>query len=100
MALTKHPNPNPKLHRCYPLADWSKAEILQHVVEAALPLGRAEKLLGRSLDCLNVEHVWPLKRAVPEDYERICNDFPLMDALCWLYEKRREKYGADAIMDA
>jgi hypothetical protein len=93
LALTKYPNPNPKLHRCYPLANWSTADVWQYTKERGLPISKAYALIGRSLDCLNIVHTYPLKHGMREDYNKIINDFPLVDALCWLYEKRAAKYG-------
>jgi 3'-phosphoadenosine 5'-phosphosulfate sulfotransferase (PAPS reductase)/FAD synthetase len=97
IALTKNPNPNLKLHKLYPIAEWRKAEVWSHIKRQGLPISRAYNLIGRSLDCLNVAHVYPLKFGSPKDYERIVADFPLMDCLCWLYEKRVERYGLASI---
>ena len=93
MALTKHPNPNPNNHRVYPLHEWKDADVWSHIAENDLPVSRCYKLIKRSLDVFNVKHLYPLKAGAPDDFERICRDFPLVESICWLYEKRAREYG-------
>lgn len=93
LSLTKHPNPHPRNHRMYPLADWPKSEIFAHIKANGLPLSKAYALFGRSMSSYNIAHLYPLKQGIPEDYEKFCHDFPLMRCLVWLYEKRAREFG-------
>jgi 3'-phosphoadenosine 5'-phosphosulfate sulfotransferase (PAPS reductase)/FAD synthetase len=93
LALTKHPNPNPKLKKVYPLADWLKQDVRDFIEREKITISPSYPLMNRSFDSVNLKHVYPLKSAMPGDYKKICSDFPLMDALCWLYEKRVKTHG-------
>lgn len=93
IALSKYPNPHPKNCRVYPLAEWRKGEVWEYIRQRDLPVSPAYRLFGRSLDCLNIKHVYPLKAGIPGDYAKIVKDFPLIEPLMWVYEKRVRQYG-------
>lgn len=93
LALTKYPNPHPKNHTLAPVATWRKQQVWDHIKAEGLPISAAYPLFGRSMDCLNITHVYPLKAARPADYAKIVADFPLMEPLCWLYEQRAQRHG-------
>lgn len=97
LTLTKHPNPNPKLKKVYPLADWNKKYLWHYIKERNLPISKAYQWFNRSLDCLNIKHVYPIKKYAPKDYEKIASKFPLLDGLMWLYEKRGNEIGYEKI---
>lgn len=94
LTLTKHPNPNIKLKKVYPLASWRKQDVKDFIAREKIVVSPSYPLMNRSFELLNIKHVYPLKAAMPGDYKKICADFPLMDALCWVYEKRIKKFGS------
>lgn len=93
MALTKHPNPNPNQMKVYPLAEWKDRDIWDYLKINKLPINESYSAMKRSLSILNINHVYPMKLSFPEDYKRVTKDFPLLEGLIWLYEKRAKKYG-------
>jgi len=92
-ALNEYPNPNPNKKRFYPLSDWGNPDVREYMKKNNLPLSSLYKISKRSFDSLSVQSVYPIKSFNRKDYDKICNQFPLMDALCWIYEKRAKKYG-------
>jgi hypothetical protein len=48
-------------------------------------------VLKRSVDTLDIAHIYPLRKHFLRDYRRIIEVFPLLDALCWLYDAREDK---------
>lgn len=97
LALDRSENPNPNTHKFYPIAEWKHAECWEYIKAEGLPVSRAYGLFGRSLDSIDIKHVYPLKHAIPEDYEKILNDFPLMEPLVWLYERRVRANGLSSL---
>jgi 3'-phosphoadenosine 5'-phosphosulfate sulfotransferase (PAPS reductase)/FAD synthetase len=93
LALNKYPNPNPGKKRVYHLADWKTSDVWAHIKAEGLPISRAYALFNRSLSTFNVKHMYPLRMAAPDDYARFMKDFPLIEPLCWLYEKRARETG-------
>jgi len=94
LALTQSPNPNPRSKRVYPMDLWRAVDVKEFVEKNNIKLSLSYRIQGRSFELMSVNRVYPLKSMLPNDYRKICNDFPLMDALCWLYERRARKYGA------
>ena len=94
LSFMQAPNPNANSKRVYPMEWWRAADVTQFVKENKIVLSKSYVLQGRSFEMLSIARIYPMKHAMPEDYRKICNDFPLMDALCWLYEKRVREYGA------
>lgn len=92
-ALNEYPNPNPRKMRVYPLTNWSNQEVLEYIEKRDLPLSEIYKVSKRSLDSLELESAYPLKSLSPNDYNKICEKYPFLDALCWVYEKRIREYG-------
>lgn len=97
LALDRSQNPNPKTHKFYPIAEWKHAECWEYIKAEGLPVSRAYELFGRSLDSIDIKHVYPLKHAMPDDYAKVLNDFPLMEPLVWLYERRVRANGFNSL---
>lgn len=94
LALTQAPNPNANAKRVYPLDLWRAKDVNDFITANKIKLSASYAIQGRSFDLMNIARVYPLKHALPNDFKKICADFPLMEALCWVYEKRAKKYGA------
>jgi hypothetical protein len=97
MTLSKYPNPYAKTRKVYPIAHWKKKDVWDYIKANKLPISKTYEWFGRSMDCVNVKHVYPLKIFAPKDYEKILDVFPLLEPLIWLYEKRIERYGHQAV---
>lgn len=96
-ALNEYPNPNGNKKRVYPLAHWSNQDVLDYIERRGLPLSDVYKASKRSIESLELESSYPLKSLSPKDYDKICSRYPLLDALCWLYEKRIIEYGKENV---
>ena len=94
LMFMQSPNPNVKAHRVYPLEYWRSADVKEFIQREGIKLSANYAIQSRSFELLSINRVYPLKSAMPNDYKKICTDFPLMDALCWLYERRARKHGA------
>lgn len=75
--------------RIYPVATWSKRETLAYCKAHKLRQGRDSRLLGFSFRSLEGDQLAAVKRAFPEDYERIRRMYPLCEGAV----RRFEAYG-------
>ena len=69
-----------KRGRIYPLAYWSKAEVLAYNKAHKLPMSLENKVLGFSFRSLMPLDILKIKRTFPNDYEKIKSFFPLIEA--------------------
>ena len=77
--------------KIYPLFDWSDRDVWSAIKHLDLPINKCYEWFGRSLDVLNLHHLYPLKQYVPDDYKKFCREFPLIEPMVWLYEKRMKE---------
>ena len=96
-SLNEYPNPNPRKKRFYPLSNWSNKNVFDYCDSHKLPLSSLYKLYGRSFESLELESIYALKKTNIGDYNKVCDKYPLADALCWLYEKRIGEFGIKKI---
>lgn len=75
--------------RLYPLAYWSKAQVLAYIEAHKLRISPESKVLGHSFRSLHIDQICKVKEFYPEDFERICKAFPLAGAAV----AHREMYG-------
>ena len=75
-----------KRGRLYPLADWTKADVLAYIKQRRLFLGQEHSKLGFSFRGLDGKEMATLKAAFPDDYERIRRWFPLVEGAVRRYE--------------
>jgi phosphoadenosine phosphosulfate reductase len=69
-----------KRGRIYPIAYWSKAEVLAYNKAHKLPMSLETKTLGFSFRSLMPLDMLKVKRTFPKDYEKIKAFFPLIEA--------------------
>lgn len=60
--------------------DWSAGDVYDAVEEAGLDLAVDYRMHGRSFDAIHGWWLTAVKQWFPDDYERICNWFPLAEA--------------------
>jgi phosphoadenosine phosphosulfate reductase len=66
--------------RIYPVAKFTKAEILAYNERNKLPLSAENKALGFSFRSLMPLYMLAIKRTFPQDFEKIKRFFPLIEA--------------------
>ena len=69
-----------KRGRFYPLADWSKRDVLSYIRQRRLRVGLESSKLGFSFRSLMPSDMFKIKHNFPADYARIREWFPLIDA--------------------
>lgn len=65
-----------KRARFYPIANWTKREVLQYIKHHKLKLPPDSKKLGFSFKSLDGRELAYIKQAYPQDYERILKVYP------------------------
>lgn len=88
-SFVKHGVMKEKSRKVSPIADYLKQEVLDIIAQHGIDLPIDYELFGRSFDGLDYRFTKPLKEHLPEDYERVCKWFPLVEADI----VRREAYG-------
>ena len=75
-----------KRGRFFPLAEWTKADVLAYNRQHKLHVGGESAKLGFSFRSLAGEDMAKIREAYPEDYERIRRWFPLVEGAVKRYE--------------
>lgn len=71
---------NHKARKFYPVWDWTKEAVRVEIAKAKLKLPIDYWLFGRSFDGLDYRFIAPVKKHFPNDYERLREYFPMIDA--------------------
>jgi phosphoadenosine phosphosulfate reductase len=80
-AMIKHSSSvDMKRGRFYPIAYWKKKDIADYLRQERLIIAPETKVLGHSFRSINWQDINILKTAYPEDYQRIKEWFPLVEA--------------------
>lgn len=61
-----------------PIADWLKSEVMDAINGAGIELPIDYEIFGRSFDGIDSRFTEPMRRHLPDDYERLRKWFPLM----------------------
>lgn len=78
-SLTKHGVMKPSSRKVSPIADWLKGEVMDAIARRGIELPIDYEIFGRSFDGLDNRFIRPLRDHLPEDYERLCEWFPLLE---------------------
>lgn len=62
-----------------PIADWLKAEVMETIKHRGIKLPIDYEIFGRSFDGLDRRFTEPMKKYLPDDYERLKTWFPLIE---------------------
>lgn len=73
--------------RFYPLAEWSKADVMAYINQRGLFLGPESSKLGFSFRGLDGKEMAKIREAFPSDFERIRRWFPLVEGAVRRYEQ-------------
>lgn len=84
-SLTKHGLMKKSTHKASVIADWTKAEVMDSLVDRSIGLPPDYELFGRSFDGLDARFMKPLKERRPKDFEIVKKWYPLIesDILRW-----------------
>lgn len=80
MVMQKCGELRPKNRTAFPLAWWKKADVDVCIAKHGAPIADDYKIFGRSFDGLDYRFVHKIKTNWPEDYSRIIDWFPMVDA--------------------
>lgn len=78
--LKKNGSIDKKRGRFYPVAYWSKKEILEYIKFKKLKISPESHVLGYSFRSLMPRDLEGIKKYYPEDYQKIQSWFPLVEA--------------------
>lgn len=79
--------------RFYPIAEWSKADVLSYIRQRKLRVGIESSKLGFSFRSFMGKDLVQIKQHFPQDYERIRRWFPLVDASIIHYKMQGNRDG-------
>lgn len=79
-----------KRGRIYPVAHWNKQEIMRYITHHKLKLAPEMAVLGHSFRSLEPDEMAAVKKHYPQDYEKIREWFPLVDAAILNSEMKHE----------
>ena len=80
---------NKKTGRFYPIAHWTKSDVMAYIRKERLYLPKDSRGLGFSFKSLAGEELAWVKETYPEDYKKIIQMYPFAEAAV----KRLEYYG-------
>ena len=63
-----------------PIADWLKAEVMGCIEDAGVKLPIDYEIFGRSFDGTDYRFTEPLRRHLPNDFQRLLDWFPFLAA--------------------
>ena len=66
--------------RFYPVAYWSKPEVMKYAAAQKLKISPEAAVLGHSFRSFAPEEMIALRKHYPEDYARVVKAFPLVGA--------------------
>jgi phosphoadenosine phosphosulfate reductase len=69
-----------KRGRFYPLADWSKQDVIDYIRKNRLKVSEESRVLGFSFRDFSGKTLIKIKECYPNDFERIKNYFPFCEA--------------------
>lgn len=76
-----------KRARFYPIANWTKQEVLKYIKHHKLKLPRDSKNLGFSFKSLDGSELAYIKATYPRDYEKILSFYPFAGAAVERFER-------------
>lgn len=71
----------------YPIWDWNVEQVSSTIRKSGIRLPRAYQYSGRTIAAIDYFYMRPFRDAYPDDYERVLEWFPLLDAEFFRYER-------------
>lgn len=78
---------DPKRGRFWPVANWSKKDIMQYIKMRKLKLPKDSREIGFSFRSLSGKELSVIKRVYPSDYQKILDMYPFAGAAVERYER-------------
>ncbi len=85
-SVVKHGVIRPRTKAFWPIWDWSKGQTLAAIRDANISLPMDYVWWGRSFDGLDARFLVIMKREAPDDYKKVLEWFPLVEAEVMRYE--------------
>lgn len=79
-SFVKHGVMKESNRKVSPIADWLKAEVMGCIEDAGVELPIDYEIFGRSFDGTDYRFTEPLRRHLPDDYQRLLDWFPFLAA--------------------
>jgi phosphoadenosine phosphosulfate reductase len=79
---------DPKRGRFYPVAHFSTKEVLAYIKHHRLKFSPETNVLGYSLQGLEGQDLFRIKQHYPQDFRKMCEWFPFLEAGAWAFERR------------
>lgn len=70
----------------YPIWDWNVSQVSQIIIDNGVKIPADYKYWGRTLAAFDYQYLKPLREAFPDDYNRMLEWFPLLEAEFFRYE--------------
>lgn len=86
---------DPKRGRFFPIAEWSKADVMAYIRQRKLRVGAESSRLGFSFRSLMGKDLLKIQKYFPQDYARIRRWFPLVDVSI-IHHKMQRGYDGQA----
>lgn len=86
-TITKFGAVNDKIKTFFPVYDFKIADVVHSIQSAGVKLPIDYRVWGKTFDGLDYRFIRPVKTHFPDDYEKIKQYFPLIDAEILRYEK-------------
>ncbi len=87
MAIRKYGPITLSKKKWHPNWDCSKREVVDVIAKEGLKLSAEYQWMKRSFDGIHVGYLGPIKKNAPQDYQRILDWFPLVEAEVWRHER-------------
>ena len=91
-AMLRYGQVNHNQKRYYPVYDYKKEDMVRELDEANIALPIDYEWFGRSFDGIDYRFTSIIKEKSPEDYDRICAAYPMVELDILRQQYRREFY--------
>lgn len=71
----------------YAIWDWDLEQVAEIIKKNKCKLPRAYQLIGRTVAAIDYFYIKPFREAYPDDYEKILEWLPLLEAEFFRYER-------------
>ena len=85
---------NDTRRRFWPIAKWGPTDVMSWLKAQGTLLAPDYKFLGRSFGSIRWKEVEPIREHYPDDYEKICDVFPMLRAQAVRHDQRKSKDGS------
>ena len=88
----KHAGVDHKERKIYPIWNWNKSDVLQYLTDNKIPLSDDYAIWNRSYDGMKYQFLFGVKKHYPNDWLKLLEYFPLLEAELFRYEQNRKYF--------